>query len=303
MVSMKNNTNKIAIYGGLGNQMFQYALHLFLKSNGIKSRISLTYFLFPDDHNGFDLARAFNIQLSFKHRILFFLMEYGNFLIINKYVNFILRKTVPEIQKHNLAIYKEKEEFIMDKNILNVKSSYIVGSWQSYLYFNNIREIVLKEFTFTRPNDNNNRDTINLIENTNSVSIHVRRGDYLSSQWNITHHVIKKMDYYYKAIQYINSHVTVPYFFIFSDDISWTKEALNGIPNTKYISFNTTKKNYLDMYLMSICKHNIIANSTFSWWGAWLNQNTDKIVISPNIWLNGVDCSELIPNEWKLIEV
>jgi len=300
---MKNNTNKISLYGGLGNQMFQYALYLFLKSNGIKSRISISSFLIQDHHNGFDLARAFKVQLSIKNRILFLLLEHGNFLITNRYVNFILWKTIPGIQKHNLAIYKEKKEFRMDKDILNVKPSFIVGTWQSYLYFNHIREIVLKEFTFIRPNDVKNRATINLIKNTNSVSIHIRRGDYLNTQWQVTHHVIKKMDYYFRAIQHINKHVQEPFFFIFSDDIEWTKVAFNGLPNANYITHNINKMSYIDMYLMSICKHNIIANSTFSWWGAWLNQNNDKIVTSPNIWLNGIDCSELIPKEWKLIDI
>ncbi|HEY3371201.1 MAG TPA: alpha-1,2-fucosyltransferase [Prolixibacteraceae bacterium] len=300
---MKNIANKISIYGGLGNQMFQYALYLFLTNNGIKSSISFSNFLIQNHHNGFDLPRAFKIQLTIKNRILFYLLEHVNPLIRNKYVNFFLRKTIPKIQKYKLSIYKEKKEFLMDKDILNVKSSFLIGTWQSYWYLNGIRDIILKEFTFIKPNDNNNRAIIDSIQNTNSVSIHVRKGDYLNKRWNATHHVIQKADYYFRAIQYINSQVAQPFFFIFSDDINWTKEALNGIPNATYISHNTNKKNYIDMYLMSICKHNIIANSTFSWWGAWLNQNKDKIVIAPNIWINGVECSEIIPPDWKLIEV
>jgi hypothetical protein len=300
---MKNSTNKVSIYGGLGNQMFQYALYLFLTSNGVKSNISFSNFLIQNHHNGFDLSRAFNIELSVQNRILFYLLEHADPLIKNRYVNFVLRKTIPEIQKYNLTIYKEKEEFKMDKNILNVKSALIIGTWQSHGYYNGIRDIVLKEFTFIKPDDNINKAIINLIQNTNSVSIHIRKGDYLNNRWVRTHYVIKKLDYYYRAIQYINSHVSEPAFFIFSDDIAWTKEALDGLPNATFISHNTAKKNYIDMYLMSICRHNIIANSTFSWWGAWLNQNKDKIVISPNIWINGVDCSELIPVDWKLIDV
>lgn len=300
---MKNETNKISIYGGLGNQMFQYTLYLFLKYNGIKSKVCFSNFFIQNHHNGFDLARAFKIQLSIKNRIIFYLLEHINPLIKNKYVSFFLGKTVPKIQRYKLSIYHEKEEFVMDKNILNIKSSFIIGTWQSYLYVNSIRDIVLKEFTFIQPNDKNNRAIINLIKNTNSVSIHIRRGDYLNNRWSSTHHVIKKTDYYFTAIQYITSHIDTPSFFIFSDDIPWTKEALNGLPNATYISHNTKKNNYIDMYLMSICKHNIIANSTFSWWGAWLNRNSDKIVISPNIWIKGVECSELIPKDWKLIEV
>lgn len=300
---MRNSTNKISIYGGLGNQMFQYALYLFLKSKGIKSSISFSNFLIQHHHNGFDLPRAFKIQLSIQNRILFYLLEHANPVLKNRYVNFFLQKTVPQIQKYKLEVYKEKEEFRMDKNILNVKSSFIIGTWQSYGYLNGMRDIVLKEFTFNSPEDNNNRAIIHLIQHTNSVSIHLRKGDYLHNRWVQTHYVIKKLDYYYKAIQYINSHVSEPSFFIFSDDIAWTKEAINGLPNATYVSHNTDKRNYIDMYLMSLCKHNIIANSTFSWWGAWLNQNKDKIVISPNIWINGVDCSELIPVDWKQIEV
>jgi hypothetical protein len=125
------------------------------------------------------------------------------------------------------------------------------------------------------------------------ISIHVRRGDYLHQQY---HHPICSAEYYSQAIDLINENIPIV---IFSDDINWCKE------NIKADFYIENNKNYEDLYLMTKAKHNIIANSSFSWWGAWLNKNPDKIVVAPGIWFGEgylhLDLSDLIPEEWKVI--
>jgi hypothetical protein len=125
----------------------------------------------------------------------------------------------------------------------------------------------------------------NKILSTNSVSIHIRCGDYLSPKYISIYGGICTIEYYKRAISYILQTVDNPVFFIFSDDIEWTKDNIT-INNAIFVSNNKGINSFLDMYLMSICKHNIIANSSFSWWGAYLNKNKNKKVIMPNRWFN-----------------
>lgn len=300
---MKKKASKVAIYGGLGNQMFQYCLYLYLKSNNKNVDISISNYFLQSHHSGFDLVRAFNIKLSIKNRLEYFILIHFNSILKNKHITFFFGKIIPPLQKFGLDIYSEKKEFVMDSNILSLHSVYLKGTWQSLLYLNTTRNVILKEFEFVLPTDKQNKEIIALIRQTDSVSIHIRRGDYLSQQWADTHHVIKSIDYYQQAIQLIKNKVNRPYFFIFSNDIEWSQKTFSDLSNTTFVNCNTKEKSYLDMYCMSICKHNIIANSTFSWWGAWLNQNGNKIVIAPNKWINGIDCSELMPDNWTLIKV
>lgn len=169
------------------------------------------------------------------------------------------------------------------------------GYYQSEKYFKEITNIIRKDFTFPKPVDIINQKLINQIDNTESVSIHIRRGDYLNipNTQNIC-----SISYYKKAINLILKNISNPQFYIFSNDINWCKQHLQ-IDKAIFISNNTGKNSFIDMQLMSCCKHNIIANSTFSWWGAWLNNNPNKIIISPNKWMNDTNgTGDIIPNDW-----
>lgn len=132
---------------------------------------------------------------------------------------------------------------------------------------------------------------------TNSVSIHIRRGDYLSEINQGLYGGICTEMYYAKAITYICNKIDQPSFFVFSNEIDWVKNNVD-IPNPTYIDFNNGADSWQDMFLMSQCKHNIIANSSFSWWGAWLNRNTNKIVITPSRFINLEEDSDIIPDAW-----
>ena len=224
----------IPITGGLGNQLFQYAYGRKLELIDKKQVIFDTSFF---TENTKDTSRPF-------------LLDRFN---INPQAKFSAVKKNPVTQ------------FI--KKIIQ-KITGIYPLYQSEKYFLSIKEIILKEFTLK---DSTLTQSINLKD---SVSIHIRRGDYV----NNAHHNLCDLNYYHEAIKYIKSKINNPTFFIFSDDIEWVKENLK-IDNAVYVSGSGIKE-YEEMILMSQCSHNIIANSTFSWWGAYLNKNYDKIVMA-----------------------
>ena len=177
--------------------------------------------------------------------------------------------------------------------------SYLMGYWQSEKYFNDFEENIRSDFSFKAALDGENLETSVRMRGCNSVSLHVRRGDY------VTHAPTAKIlnacsiDYYYKAISRIGEKVPAPHFFVFSDDQQWVRNNLKVPFPAEYIDRNHGMQSYIDMQLMSLCKHQIIANSSFSWWGAWLNVNPEKIVIAPRDWFcNGLDDSDLIPHKW-----
>ncbi|MDR0428165.1 MAG: alpha-1,2-fucosyltransferase, partial [Dysgonamonadaceae bacterium] len=145
------------------------------------------------------------------------------------------------------------------------------------------------------------KELYDIIKEENSISIHIRRGDYLSSS-NINYvGNICNITYYIEAIKKIEQMVENPVFFIFSNDIKWAQENLQ-LANVHYIDWNKKEDSWQDMFLMSKCKHNIIANSTFSWWRAWLNQYVEKIIISPDLFYNGEKATDLIPESWIKIK-
>jgi len=289
--------NKVLIYGGLGNQMFQYALFLALKNKGIKTNLSISNFFFYDDHNGFNLAKAFKIKSPFPSNIEVFFLINAGFFYKASIIRGVLRRVIPWYRNNRYRIYKEREEFLFDNDLFYEKSVLFVGTWQVEAYFKDIAGIVLEAFTFAIPTDDQNRMLIEKITSSNSVCIHIRKGDFLSDGWRDTHEVIKDTTYYLNSIRYLEERFQNLHFFVFSDDMTWVKENFS-IPNCTFVDQNKGEKSYIDMYLMSLCKHNIIANSTFSWWGAWLNTNNNKIVIMPEKWLLDNTCSGIFPKDW-----
>lgn len=178
----------------------------------------------------------------------------------------------------------------------------LAGYWQSFKYFNDIRDILLEEFQPVEPLSAENEAVSNLIKETSSVSLHVRRGDYITNRSSHNTHGCCSLDYYHKSIAYLSERVKSPHFFIFSDDMEWVRQNLHISQSVRYIDHNGAENGWIDMMLMSHCKHNIIANSSFSWWAAWLNRNPDKIVIGPDKYyvkraINKYT-ADLFPPEW-----
>ena len=302
MYKLKNSTVFISVKGGLGNQMFFYAFSLYLKSKGFNPQIIWFEYIYTKQHNGIELIRAFDISLDnySKSKISFFLK------INNMRLPIKLKRILGRIFKSQYfycKLIRQTSPYNFDEIVLNFRNRPVIidGFWQNYKYLEDIKGKVYESFQFKLPfHFSQNRFLLN-INSCNSVSLHIRRGDYLDPTFKELN-VIRKIDYYIHAIQLIKESVDNPIFFIFTDDLEWAKK---NFIDDKYIFVdgNLNNESYLDMYLMSKCKHNIIANSTFSWWGAWLNCNSSKIVICPEMWTLDVYSSLLCPPEWIFLKI
>jgi hypothetical protein len=258
--------------GGLGNQMFQYAFGKALETNGKNVIYDLYDFKNYDRHNGYEIEKVFGIKLRKTYNVFSFWIRFiSNFRVGRLLLRIIKKVEVPTEQSN------------FHPELLVNNTFYFQGYWQTEKYFLPIRDLLLKEFQFPVLTDEANLKYLKLINNSNSVSIHVRRGDYLKYADT---HPVQTEAYFRLAIDHVKKHITDPVFFIFSDDVDWVNENLN-LENSHVLSHNNSSNSFKDMQLMSRCKNNIIANSSFSWWAAWLNQNQSKIVIAPKNWIIG----------------
>ncbi|EJR48924.1 hypothetical protein IIM_04101 [Bacillus cereus VD107] len=285
----------IQVSSGLGNQMFQYALYkkISLNDNDVFLDSSTSYMMYKNQHNGYELERIFHIKPRHAGKeIIDNLSDLDSELISR------IRRKLFGAKK---SMYVELKEFEYDPIIFEKKETYFKGYWQNYNYFKDIEQELRKDFVFTEKLDKRNEKLANEIRNKNSVSIHIRRGDYyLNKVYEEKFGNIANLEYYLKAINLVKKKIEDPKFYIFSDDIDWAQKNINLTNDVVYISHNQGNESYKDMQLMSLCKHNIIANSTFSWWGAFLNNNDDKIVVAPKKWINikGLEKVELFPENW-----
>lgn len=285
------------IIGGLGNQMFQYAAarSLALK-RGTPLYLDIAAFTAYGLHQGFELKRIFDCNAEIA-------TAYDMKKVLGwQSTSFALRTLI----RPSLAMFRCKS-FVVEPHFqywagLNdiASESYLVGYWQSEKYFSEVAAQIRRDFTFRIPMNELNAETAKQISAVNAVSLHVRRGDYANNPNTTATHGLCSLEYYRDAILYISKQVSHPYFFVFSDDIAWVKDNLNlGFP-CQYVNHNHGAESYNDMRLMSMCKHHIIANSSFSWWGAWLNSSADKIVVAPQRWFaNETDTQDLIPQSWE----
>ena len=184
------------------------------------------------------------------------------------------------------------------KNLMTQKDYYYYdGYFQNEKYFIQQRAQLLEQFSLREELDGKNQELLNKIFDTNSVSLHVRRGDYVTLECAKNQHGLCPIKYYEKAIKHIEKRVKNPHFYLFSDDLDWVVENLEINHPFKVVDLNKNKGAF-DLELMKHCKHNITANSSFSWWGAWLNENPNKIVISPKKWNSQKQKCEIVPKSW-----
>lgn len=291
----------INILGGLGNQMFQYALAIALREQ-YKSEevfIDISNFKGYSLHNNYELNKLFPISIPTASisQIIKTNIPYFNYNLWR--VGSRLFRFLPSY----ITEKKYRKKFINNQSSKIPSNAYFDGYWQSENYFKKHRDTILKEFTFSKIDEDENLKLLPSVKNKNSVSIHIRRGDY------VNHPLFKDIctiKYYQNAIDKIKSLTKVDNFIIFSNDIEWCKENFKdefGNIEVIFVNWNKGDKSFRDMQLMSLCKHNIIANSSFSWWGAWLNQNPNKIVIAPFKWNNReCDPQNYIASDWCKIE-
>lgn len=284
------------LIGGLGNQMFQYAAgRAHSLERDLPLRLDITGFANYGLHQGFELLRIFNCTADIADQ--------------TDMVNILGWQLLPGIRKivsrPSMLAFRHKG-FIVEPHfhywygIKNIPSDcYLSGYWQSEKYFFDAAEQIRKDFSFRLPLDHANSELAKQIGQTCSVSLHVRRGDYVQNSNTAATYELCSLDYYNASIRHVAQRVINPHFFIFSDDITWAKSNLRIDYPSYYVEHNHGAGSYNDMRLMSLCKHNIIANSSFSWWGAWLNPSFEKIVIAPRRWFaNETNTQDLIPQTW-----
>lgn len=283
---------KVELNGGLGNQMFQYACGRAL-SYKLNTNLELNFVYYQGstkrlyELDCFNLTDNILVNKAEEQRNLSSLL----LRLIKQYI----------LKSDNLFIEKSHA---YDANIFKLSDGFFIkGYWQNEKYIKDIEDVIRKDFTFKYKPNKKNRELLDLIKKTNSVSVHVRRSDYVKDPKTNEYHGICSLDYYQKVIGIIGRKVMKPHFFVFSDDITWCKDNLKLGKDTVYVDNNKGPKSFEDMRLMSNCKHHIIANSSFSWWGAWLNPRKDKIVIAPKKWFNDptVSTRDLIPEKWQKI--
>ncbi len=293
--------------GGLGNQMFQYAMGRSLAlRNSSDLRIDISSFssLDPDTEPRQYRLKFFNIydhiatDEDYSKMGIPPIKDFGVLAKINRKL-FRLKEFLKPVAEKKVIIEKN---YTFDEEVYNAGSDcLLLGIWQSEKYFKAVEETIRNDFSLRYPLSEKNQSLLKIIESKNSVSLHVRRGDYLSNPKTSGKHGVLSLDYYNRAVSQIVSQNPDAEFFIFSDDIEWAKNNLKISSPTSYIS-GAGIEDYEELFLMSKCKHNILANSSFSWWGAWLNQNDKKMIIAPKNWFNkNIDTQDLLPNNWTQI--
>lgn len=276
--------------GGLGNQLFQFALAKYLEWKGRKVVADITHYSSLN-------TRRFELGRLFKNNCLRYASEDVN-------IYFAMKDKISRMEKLNQRyVYEEPDitrcsQYGVSEEWGNIKRGVVKGYFQTYLFADQIRAVLLHCLEFPTMEDNSLCALADDMKRKNSVSIHIRRGDYLAESERRMDGICD-VSYYEKAIQRIRESVKNPYYYIFSDDISWCKENVK-VDKVIYIEpeMFLDYEDWYDMYLMCKCKHNIIANSSFSWWGAWLNENEDKIVIAPKKWDNFCCLTNICPPIW-----
>jgi hypothetical protein len=284
----------VNLKGGIGNQLFQYATgrHLALRN---KTELKLDISGLDRANKVGDIYRPFdldsftiNATIANDGEVIKLKYPYG---LISKAWRWFTFKIL------------RKKNLIFDQNVLSWSDNiYLDGYWQSPKYFDDIRETLLNEIVFNKTLSASAHDYLKKIETNNSIALHVRRGDYIKNPTVLKEFGVCSNDYYTEALAYISDNVINPTFFVFSDDIEWVKANIQ-LPNSTIFVKGKDMTAVEDLVLMSKCRHNIIANSSFSWWSAWLNNHPDKIVIAPTPWFDTIVYDkDLIPKSWIQIQ-
>lgn len=290
----------VRLMGGLGNQLFQYALgrkiaHL----HNTALKLDTAWFSIPstDTPRTYRLDH-FNITGTIATPDEVRRIDGGRSTGWGPLHTRIADLITPERKRR----YIRERVHSFDPTVLQVPDDvYLDGYWQTEKYFNDIEDIIRREITLREEPDPINQAMAGQIQAGPSVSLHVRRGDYVSNPATQQFHGNCSIDYYNRAIAMMTEFLDDPTFFIFSDDLIWAEENLE-IPGEKtFVAHNGPEKEYCDLWLMSLCDAHIIANSSFSWWGAWLHRSSaDHHVIAPETWIQSgsIDTRDIIPDTW-----
>ena len=258
--------------GGLGNQLFQYAA-----ARSIAERFQVPVKL---DVSAFSAYKLRDFDLD-KFNVHFDRATEAEIALLKPGGN--LAKALQYLRPKPKRTYHRERSYRYDKSFAHIGPDvYIKGYFQSEKYFLPIASLLRKEFTIKEDYVKSVQDLGQELRQPGSVAIHIRRGDYTDPEILRVHGILP-VEYYKSAIAYIRDRVPSSRFYFFSNDMEWTKQHL-PLESAVYVSGLRTKDHFEDFYLMSQCHHNIIANSSYSWWTAWLNNHPDKIVIAPKNW-------------------
>ena len=291
----------ISMGAGLGNQMFEYAFYRQIKHLFPEQEVKVdTQYAFPLAHNGIEVFDIFNLDAPIASLDEVRRLASTHYLNGDKFQKksltaSLLRKA--RICRSSMLIQNDFSAF--DNKFFNldrVQSYYLYGPFANYHYFQHVEDEIRSLFIFPRINEEKNEKYQELINSSNSVSIHIRKGDYITSGIELV-----SREFYYNAIQIIEGKIGSASFFVFTDDVSYARELFPETTKFTIIEGNIGRNSYRDMQLMSLCRHNITANSTFSFWGAYLNKHIDKIVIAPNLPFTGLKYP-FVCDEWMVIK-
>lgn len=264
--------------GGLGNQMFIYAA---ARAAALRHNVPLK------------LNIAGFVRYKLHHYAL------SN---LNIQEDFATAEDLTDILATG-RIYREGNPYGFDRNVLETPPPmYLRGYFQSFRYVEPITDVIRSDFSVRTPAEGQDATVLSMIAETNAVCLHVRRADYVSNPGTQQHHGICPREYYEGSLSHLRNRVGPVTLFVFSDDIYWAQANLKLDAPTIFVGHNRADRNYEDLRLMSACRHFIIANSSFSWWAAWLGAAQDKVVYAPARWLNhGLDTRDLIPPSWTQV--
>ena len=277
----------VRIQGGLGNQLFQYSLYESFREKGIMSKVDISTYIDGRETRTLELNRlGLKFDVADKRELHSYFADDAVFS--DKVFRYLIGKRK----------YIKERQYDFNPQILQTTDGFLNGYWQSEQYFQSVSSKIREQICFQNTDTEAIRNRETQIAQSNSVSIHVRMGDYLQ-QSEIYGNICTK-EYYRKAIQYISERVENPVFYVFSDEPEKAAEMLADY-EFYAITENSGVDSYKDMYLMSCCKHHIIANSTFSWWGAWLGKKPDKIVVTPSKWNQMCQKNDICCKGWIMI--
>ena len=283
----------VRLIGGLGNQLFQYTIGRILSiKNEVPLYLDTSAYDNPDSRSCKLYYYNIKAAVATKDKIENINNLYESNALYAKFYRQAEKRFLP---KHRWYYYKEDEYYKYEPALMKVSSPILLeGFWQHHRYYEHIYPEIWEELTLKEAYKKDNTGVLSEIEqNAAAVSIHIRRGDYVSDPNNLNWFGVMPVSYYYKAIDYINNKIKSPVYYVFSDDLNWVKRNLNIKGQTVYVDIEGGK-DYLELDAMSKCRHNIIANSSFSWWGAFLNKSPGKIVVAPATWLANEEANKRV---------
>jgi hypothetical protein len=280
--------------GGLGNQMFQYAAARALaRARATRLYLDVSWYEHLDPGT---TARSY---------------ELDHLQVVQRFVGRFARWRFARVARGGIGRWIPGHAYVrqtsrrFDSTLLRMPVShvYLDGYWQSEKYFADARDLLLREFSVQGAPEGENVKLLQEIRESNSVSVHVRRGDYLSNPKASALHGACSLEYYRDAARHVAKHVAAPKFFVFSDEPATVRDELGIDGNVRYVGNNPADRGHEDLRLMTHCKHFIVANSSFSWWGAWLGTATDKVVVAPERWFAdpSADEGDIVPSSWVRI--